>query len=559
MEKNLRTGRSKLPVFILHTLVIVCLAGAFLTGMRIASASEPQSWAAAISASLPQGNVYRWHSYLGAGILFITVAYVIFIAVSGHYRRLQRRPKQSRWSRENLVRQIIALGLVLVVLSVATGLWLYLGDPGQYRSVVLTIHHVSAWSFVVYTVVHLLSVLLAGGMRRLLAIFLPRFTQPGLTTTTCLAALAVASWLYASGNRAGMELLIHYTQTPVALDGEARETAWAGIAPVTVHTFKGRNQGDDGIPVEIRALHDSLYAYFLFSWADPTRSLTHLPLEKTEDGWKVIQTEARTANENVFYEDKFAVMLSRSSEMAGAGTVHLGKGPLSRHPDSAGGRGLHYSTDGTYVDVWHWKAVRTGLSLGQADDNHFGPALPSQSEYKRYTAGYQKDPDCEHLVRWEANDYQLKPECGGYIMNWTLYDDGIIQPRRLPRDIRQLQSLSQMDRNASTSDEGQWWMDWNDTVRYNAEIDTLPVGTVIPSVLSLGPFTQGRGGVDAGARWADGRWTLEIRRRLQVNNKYDLPIEDGMHLWVAPFNHSQTGHAYHLHPLRLSLEPAPNE
>ena len=200
------------------------------------------------------------------------------------------------------------------------------------------------------------------------------------------------------------------------------------------------------------------------------------------------------------------------------------------------------------------KAVRTGFSLGQADDNHFGRALPSDSEYKRYTGGYQKDPDCEHLVRWEQGDYHLKSACGGYVMNWKELQGDFVQPRRLPINTKQVSILQKQSLDPSMSSQGKWWMTWDETVRYNPDNDTFPIGTVIPSVLSLGPFSQDRGGISAAAQWSNGKWSLELKRRLKVDSEYDLPIEDGVFFWVAPFDRSQTRHAYHLRPLKISLE-----
>ena len=38
------------------------------------------------------------------------------------------------------------------------------------------------------------------------------------------------------------------------------------------------------------------------------------------------------------------------------------------------GRGLHFTTDGGYADVWEWKAT-SGGPTGWMDDAHFGPPV----------------------------------------------------------------------------------------------------------------------------------------------------------------------------------------
>src|SRR3546814_14901715 len=95
----------------------------------------------------------------------------------------------------------------------------------------------------------------------------------------------------------------------------------------------------------------------------------------------------------------------------------LGPQPLAGRPGGPNERGLHYTTDGSLVDVWHWKSVRTG-PLEQFDDDHFGPPLaPPDNPATRYTAGYTQDPKT----------------AGGSTMNWEKFDEANVQPRWLPR------------------------------------------------------------------------------------------------------------------------------
>lgn len=54
---------------------------------------------------------------------------------------------------------------------------------------------------------------------------------------------------------------------------------------------------------------------------------------------------------------RFAAMLS----------IHLGLKPLEVMPGGSGGRGLHYTTDGSILDVWHRLAVRIN-QLQQLED-----------------------------------------------------------------------------------------------------------------------------------------------------------------------------------------------
>jgi hypothetical protein len=109
---------------------------------------------------------------------------------------------------------------------------------------------------------------------------------------------------------------------------------------------------------------------------------------KKEDGWHVVGNNADSADVTTFYEDKFAVLLSHKDGFGNAGSTHMGKTPLGEKlPAAINARGLHYTTDGSFVDMWH---------LGRVDDQYFGPprdATPGEAAGKaRYQAGYWNDP-----------------------------------------------------------------------------------------------------------------------------------------------------------------------
>ena len=89
---------------------------------------------------------------------------------------------------------------------------------------------------------------------------------------------------------------------------------------------------------------------------------------------------------------------------------------------------------------------------------------------------------------------------------------------------------------------------------YTPELDALyPVGTIVPSVILRGPFEGDRGDVAAVGTWSKGWWRLEVRRELDTGSRFDVVIADGTYLWVAVFDHTQTRHSQHLHPVRLAL------
>ena len=95
------------------------------------------------------------------------------------------------------------------------------------------------------------------------------------------------------------------------LDGDTSDRAWRGVKPFSLLTGEGGNfDGKGEARIEIRAVHDGTYAYFLFTWEDSTRSLKHLPLVKEADGWHLLHSGFQLGDEHQYNEDKFSVLLT---------------------------------------------------------------------------------------------------------------------------------------------------------------------------------------------------------------------------------------------------------
>jgi len=139
------------------------------------------------------------------------------------------------------------------------------------------------------------------------------------------------------------------------LDSRAYEAVWSQAQQVTVHTTMGANNPDENVGVDVKALHDDQYVYFQMQWDDPEASYKRFPLQKTTDGWRVLQTAKDNSDETVYYEDKISLYITDEVRGGCADTCHIGVGP---HAEKGEKHGLHY-TDGWTADVWHWKSVRT--------------------------------------------------------------------------------------------------------------------------------------------------------------------------------------------------------
>ena len=211
------------------------------------------------------------------------------------------------------------------------------------------------------------------------------------------------------------------------VDGESSDPVWQKVRPISVVTERGGNfQGTGETTVSIQAVHDGTYAYFLFIWDDPTRSLKQLPLRKSPKGWELLHDGYEYGDERSFNEDKFSVLLTTlDTALAGDLTFHAGTEPAAGKPKTLSGRGLHYTTgEGVFVDVWQWKATSTNPSM-YCDDNYIGPpaeAMKAQFDgMAPYRGGFAADPG-------EAN-YQ-----DNFAQRWPLGYLASITPRRLPKD-----------------------------------------------------------------------------------------------------------------------------
>jgi hypothetical protein len=166
-------------------------------------------------------------------------------------------------------------------------------------------------------------------------------------------------------------------------------------------------------------------------------------------------------DEDLYYEDKFAVLLSGEPKIAG-GVTQLGPKPLADKPGGLSGRGLHYTDDGSTADLWHWKAVRS-QPFGVLDDSHIGPPSEAKPEEAagttRYKAGYRTDPGKASVKNNFAHEGP-----GGY--------RGAVRPVRLPTDPRALRArLGEPNLDLQASDTAPWAMGEAESLPYTPERD----------------------------------------------------------------------------------------
>lgn len=551
--------RSDIGTIVLHWSLAIAIVVSLVTGLRLSADAEGSVFAKSLELILPQGEIWTEHFISALVVLAGIFAYGLYMRLGRLKRRVAMRkavvltlpasPKL-RWGALNVVFYWALFAAVLVL--AVTGVLLYLGHGG----IVVDIHYVSALMVAGYIVIHVFIHYMYGGVQQWLRLFRPQALRafPGMSRRPFALALGVgglvaAFAVYADFGTRDVLAIPSVTRAPV-LDGDMSDAVWGSVTPVFVRTQQGVHLegGSGATTVEVRAVHDAENVYFAFRWEDPTRSLKRLPIIKREDGWYLLNNKAEIADETAYYEDKFAVMFTRSDAFGSGGTTHMGPRPLADKPGALNKRGLHYTTDGSVADVWQWKASRGGM-LGAVDDMYFStPIEPNEAQTEgksRYSAGYASDDGTSFYV------YNYGHNAEGGL-------DGPISVKRLPLDHAAMTAkLGHVDLATDASDEAgsQWWMFENETAPYSAELDaTIPVGTVMPGVLIMGEYSGSRADLKGGADWRDGHWTLEVARKLKTGHVQDVDMTNGLNMWVSAFDHNQTRHTRHVRPVRLRFD-----
>jgi hypothetical protein len=536
-------ARADLPTMLMHWGLVAGLLLSVSTGWRIAGTQNDNLLLRWLDVLLLQGNVLRWHFWSAAALVALVVAYLAFLWRTGLGGRLALRRANLRsadpavrWQAIN--RLMYWCAFALLGGAAVTGVLLYFFPGALPTEPLAQVHQWLSWGFVGYIALHVAAQLAFGGWRQLLKIVTPRVAYGAGAGAAVAVGLVGAAIAYVSDSRSMTPLMIARSAELPTLDGDAADPAWQRAPEAVVHTSRGFGLDGGEVYVHVRALHDGQHAYFLFRWPDATRSQKHIPLVKTEQGWKLVHSNYFKNDENDYYEDKFAVMLARSP-VAGGDSVNLGPKPIADKPGPSNGLGLHATADGSLADVWHWKSVRSGAT-NQFDDNYFGPPMEAKAG-TRYTGGYNQDPKTS----------------GGFDANFDkIKDSDLVKVKFLPKDLAaQQQRMGRFDPNPNGSDEGTYSMLMSEVAPFSAERDaSIPVGTVIPSVLVDQPFAGDRGDVAVHAQWNNGWWTLEAQRKLDTGSKFDQPITDGMFMWFAVFDHNQVRHTRHVQPLHLTLQ-----
>jgi cytochrome b subunit of formate dehydrogenase len=557
VDRREKPPRTDVGTLVLHWVTAIAFLVSLFTGIRIAADAINAPISHWLNPILPQGEIWTWHFLAGLTLFFCAAAYLIYLRRSGlanrnaiKKSRVMVMPVASKMRFGGLNVLLHWAAYLIIVIMTVTGIFLYLGWGGWLVSV----HSYVAFIGLGYIFVHIFAHYLFGGWWQVFRVFRPaalvvtEAVKPKPVLIALAAGVIVMAGVAATDWATRDTLVVTKVEGEPKLDGILDEAMWNKARPVRIHTQQGENFGGPGeSTVEVRAVHNGEKVFFAVKWNDPTRSLRRLPMVKKADGWHLFDPRAGRMDVVDFYEDKLAIIFADKPAIGGSNVSNLGPSPLpSGHPRPLNERGFHFTTDGSYVDMWQWKASRGGM-LGRVDDQYIGPPYePSKDDaaYKaRYQGGYWNDPGraiYSYNYKFFPKDYQ-----------------GPVEVIKLPKDWKKTQAQLgkiSFDPNVSDDENGRWNMFEDEVEPYSKEADAkIPVGTVMPGVLISGKYEGDRGDLVGGSRWKDGYWTLEIARNVKTGSKFDKDFVAGkpIYMWVAAFDHVQTRHTRHPRPVRV--------
>ena len=351
------------------------------------------------------------------------------------------------------------------------------------------------------------------------------------------------------------------TTGPV-LDGTI-EAAWANCQKLTT-TVTVPDPGNDYFKgyvgtshtVSMRSMYDGSKIYFLAEWNDANKSLNRDPwyfdpATKTwlEENRKPTFDVNGVKTRDAFYEDKFAMLWNVNNSVTDFNTkgcyatCHTSLDPLTH----GGATGRHFTgSSAEFLDMWHWKSVRTGFPSSQVDDQ-----LQNNTEFDLADGGRHGDPK---VSGGYADNVQTLPLTGGapgqtvnvpkYFVPgstnyyWVLKSDQVAGTAKL---------ITAVDVNGILTYSG-GTIDPNTDIQFQRNGATT--GTkCIPSVCDVAPFVGDRGDISAMAIYTGSGWILEFSRSLNTpsglagNSDVQFDVSSDYVFGIAVFDNAAIAHA----------------
>lgn len=306
------------------------------------------------------------------------------------------------------------------------------------------------------------------------------------------------------------------------LDGDARDAAWKS-APVTKfeavqgYNFKGGKGKTSGT---LQVAYDKENVYLLITYDDPTLSVRRSPYQKQTDGsWQKLKDPDDKGGDNcVYYEDKIAIIWNINNSIVGFDRFGCQIACHGGEPGKPYGN-KYTEEDGELGDMWHMKYVRGGV-IGQMDDQYL--------DHTRFHPETAK----------EAGRKSDAKTGGGYNDNKLVNG----KPEFMSKDGK------------PASKGGTNWIKEEDKVAFDDS--RFKPGDEVASII-IAPFTGDRGDIRFSGKWSNGKWTMEIARKLVTGSKTDVNFDDlkkSYGFGIGLFDNAQVRHAFVQQPMVLQFK-----
>lgn len=352
------------------------------------------------------------------------------------------------------------------------------------------------------------------------------------------------------------DLLSMKVTTAPTMDGQV-DAMWndhpilefsTAVPEVTGDVFRGYT--GNIIPwVKMRSAYDNDNIYFLVQWADPTQSLKRNP-------WYFDPATKRWAQESgtygftsspyrpPFYEDKISFLWNINNSVNGWNSGTCYKSCHTGLP-AADGSSRHYTNFPTEkIDMWHWKSVRGGVNAGnQIHDQYQDNTYPNGRKGDPGVDVYQNNT--QNLVITGSSPAVTVPVPKYVIPGRSDY--GWIMNSEVAGGTAKLVTAVDVNGVLTLSDAS--------TIDPNVGTDYQRIGTygsgglgakAIPGLTLNDSYTGSAGDISCKTVWANGSWTMEIKRALKTSDTvYDVDFSDleDKYFGFAVFENAQIAHS----------------
>ncbi len=310
------------------------------------------------------------------------------------------------------------------------------------------------------------------------------------------------------------------SETPPLIDGsidgvwdESQILLTETVVPlVDFENFRG--YVGDGTEVQIRSMYDDTYVYFLAEWKDSKQDASRETwyFDPSEKRWKQESRYPQFDQDGnkirePFYEDKFAMLYNIDNSVTGWNTASC---YASCHSVQEEQKVRHYTREGEFVDMWHWKSVRTEPN-GQFDDQYQsfveGGGNGRHSDDKS-SGGYSNNKQ-NLTITGTSEEVEVPlyyiPERGAYFWITQEEIDNVVAKQIIAVDAEGILSI-----------EGGGSINPNTEMKYQRE--GADVGIFgIPSIYTA-KLSGSRGDITSRASFTGEGWILEFKRKLTVDS-----------------------------------------